>query len=541
MDARLLVLSLGADLRQGWRKIVGLGPTRVAGTLLAIAALAAGEVWIVSRVTHHLLDLPPVLAGAGRWLLERGLGVVAQLALVVATASAVTLALPQLEALESEPWWGACPTPPAHRALQAWWRVLAGEAWVLVLTLPPALTLAVLLRRDIAAATRIACGITGLLGLAAAAGIVAALLLAALVPRRILVPLAWTTTTAAVVGTVLWLRALRPERFVTATDPLALLGSLSPSVAFTAGPVPARWAVGAATGAREWPIAVAVAMMMVVLVAAWNRLAPRAGSRLAIGAPAHAAPARLWRVIDRLAGGGPVGVLISSRLRLLARDAAQAAQTLYLIGLGVVYVENLRALPTSDPLARELAGLVNLSLAGLLAAAMALRFAYPAQILEGRAVWWWTTAPVSRRQALLAAFAVATLAPLALAGGLFAASQLVVGPTRTASSGWWLVPWYALWMSALGVAMGPRPQEGDGTEWLEAALGAGGMGFLAVAAGGVIWTVVCAGRSVIADTVRDLGGTWQPGLLTGRPEIVALLLSAIAAAALWRRSVSSGG
>jgi len=170
---------------------------------------------------------------------------------------------------------------------------------------------------------------------------------------------------------------------------------------------------------------------------------------------------------------------------------------------------------------------------------MALRFAYPAQILEGRAVWWWTTAPVSRRQALLAAFVVATLAPLALAGALFAASQLVVGPTRTASPGWWLVPWYALWMSALGVAMGPRPQEGDATEWLEAALGAGGMGFLAIAAGGVLWTVICAGRSVIADTVRDLGGSWQPGVLTERPEIAAGLLSAIAAIALWKRSLST--
>jgi Putative ATP-binding cassette len=539
MDARLLLLSLTTDLRQGRRRLLGLGPTRIVGTVVAVVLLAVAEVWIVARVTHHLLALPPALAMAGRWLLARGLVVVAQLALVVATASAVTLALPQLEVLESDPWWGACPTPPSNRALQAWWRVLAGEAWVAVLVLPPALTLAHSLRHDTAAALQIVCGILALLGLASAAGIVLALLLAALVPRRILVPLAWTTTTAAVVGTVLWLRALRPERFVTTADPLALLGSLAVPAAAGAGPYPAQWAVGAATGARGWPMAVATAAMIMVMIGAWRWLAPVAGARLATGSAAHAAPSRLWRPIDRILERSPVGVLVASRLRLLARDAAQAAQTLYLIALGVVYVENLRALPTSEPLARELAGLINLLLAGLLAAAMALRFAYPAQILEGRAVWWWRTAPVSRRQALLAAVLVATLAPLALAGGLFAASQLVVGPTRSAASGWWLVPWYALWMSSLGVAMGPRPDQGDGAEWLDAALGAGGMGFLAIAAGGVLWTVVCTGRTVIADVIRDLGGSWRPGVLAGRPEVVAGLLSALAAVAIWRRSLST--
>lgn len=527
MSAPPAVAVLTADLLQVRRRAFGLGPGRLLGTLLAGALLIAAEVWIADRVVVRLGMLPSALAPAGRWILLRGALLVGQLAFVVGAASAVSLALPQLEALEGDPWLASCPTGPASRAAQAVWRVLGGLGWVVVLALPPLLRLAAALAPGPTVMAATAGGMVLLMIAASAAGVVAAVLLAAVVPRRVLVPLAWTGTTAAVVGAVLWLRRLRPEQFVTATDPLALLAALRMPAAMKAGPLPARWALAPLDGGGLLVMTAATAASAVLVVAAWRLLAQRAAARLLSGAPTHARPMRLWAAADRLLVHGAVGTLVASRLRLLGRDSVQAAQTLYLIGLGVVYVQNLRALPLDDPLARELAGLINLAMAGLLAAALALRFAYPSQLLEGAAVWWWRTAPVRRRDAYGAGVAVALLPSLVLAGGLFAAAQLVIGPTRTAAAGWWLVPWFALWLSSVGVAMGPGADRAAEEPWLEAALGGGGLAFLAIAVAAVGWTVAAAGRAAIAEVVGELGGVWDPGFLAGRPAVPVLLLTVI--------------
>jgi hypothetical protein len=228
--------------------------------------------------------------------------------------------------------------------------------------------------------------------------------------------------------------------------------------------------------------------------------------------------------------------MLGQRTRLLGRDVTQGAQLLYLVGLGLVYVENLRALPLDDPLARELAGLLNLAMAGLLAAALALRFAYPARRLEGGAHWWWSTAPVPAGVADLSVTLVSAAPPLLMSWGLFAASVLVVGPSHATQIGWWLVPWQALWLTVLGVAVGPGLPSAPADSWIDAALGSGGMLFLAVAVGGVAWTGAVAGHQVIARVLEELGVAWRPGLLLGEPVVPTLLLSLLAAGAFTFRT-----
>ena len=404
----ILPAFLGADLRQAWRRALALGPGRLATTAGAGLALVAGEVWVVHRLGVRLHSLPEAVIPLADLVLVRAAALVCQLCLMVTAASAVTLTLPILEEAEVDPWWGACPMPAALRALQTWWRVLAGLAWVVVIALPLLLTVAHHVRPGLFTLVSLTAGVALLVAAAAAGGVAAALILAALVPRRVLLPLSWSAATAAVVGAVLWLRHLHPERLITEADPLALLSSLATLGGQRPGG-PAGWAVGSLVGEPGVGLlTLATAASLILLAALWSRLAPAAAFQLASGTPAHRRPSPLWRPLDRLLPRTAVGALVRSRLRLLVRDTTQAAQTLYLLGLSVVYVENLRSLPLDEPLAKELAGLINLGMAGLLSAALALRFAYPALLLEGQARWWWSSGPVSRWHATLSAVASAS-------------------------------------------------------------------------------------------------------------------------------------
>jgi hypothetical protein len=532
MPLRHLAVLVRSDAVQAWRRGLAQGPVRLTGTAVGGVALIAAEVWIAHHLASRLLGLPVV--EVARTVLAHGVGMATELAMIVATASAATLALPVLERIETDPWWAATPVSRPLRALQTWWRVGAGLGWILVLAGPLVITLE--LHLDPGPTAAVAAGLRLLLltATAAALGSVLALVLASCIPRRVLLPLSWTLTTAAVVGSVLWLRGMHPERIITTTDPEELLTSL---VALAANPpriTPMAWMVPGADGSML-PMIIATAAAVTALVALWFVLSPLAAARLATGTGAHIRPARPWQWLDRLLVRGPTTAILASRLRLLLRDLTQASQTLYLLGLGAVYVENLRSLPLEDPLARELAGLINLAMAGLLTAALSLRFAYPAHLLEDETHWWWSTGPIVWWRRHLAVATVALLPPVLLSGSLFTASLLVTGPGHATAVGWWLVPWQAVWLTLLGVTLGPRAAESRHSSWVDVALGGGGLLFLALAVAGIGWTIVGAGRWVIAEVLYELGGDWQPGLLLGHPIVPAAILSMLPLAALaWR-------
>jgi len=530
MVARTLTTVAAADFLQMARRVRDQGAVRWIGTIVAVSALITGEIWILDLVTRRLLDLPPPAHLLGKRLLTDGLMMVNRLAMVVATASAVTFAIEPIAHAETDPWWAGMPLRPWVRATRATWKVFAALAWVALLALPVILALDLRLGVGQPVVFMHGIGFTLELGMAAVIGVLIAAALSALVPRRVLVPLAWTGSTAAVVGAVVWLRRLQPEKLITADDPIQLLAMLRE----LEGP--------RTTGTLLWPpalpdtllqltvLATTVVLTLAAVCLLWRWLGPRAAIRLAYDGPSTTRPNFVWRLLDPSLSGGPARALIASRLRLLARDTTQSAQTLYLLGLGVVYVENLRALPLGDPLATELAGMLNLGMAGLLAAALSLRFAYPALLLEGAGHWWWTWGPVSPIRGLAAVATVSALPSLLLSGGLFTAAALVTGPTYAGTVAWWLIPWQVAWLTVLGVGLGPDPRGLDHRSWIDAALGGGGLGYLALATTGVLWTLVAAGRSVIATVLNDLGADWDPGFLLGSPLVPTIVCTIVAIA-----------
>ena len=96
-----------------------------------------------------------------------------------------------------------------------------------------------------------------------------------------------------------------------------------------------------------------------------------------------------------------------------------------------------------------------------------------------------------------------------------------------------------VWDAILGVALGPRARDPRHGSWVDAALGGGGILFLAVAVAGIGWTVLAAGRWVISEVLRDLDIPWRPGLLTGHPGVAVGVLTLLTAiAVLWSARVS---
>ncbi len=94
--------------------------------------------------------------------------------------------------------------------------------------------------------------------------------------------------------------------------------------------------------------------------------------------------------------------LMVKDIKAFLRDSTQWSQLFLLIALIVVYLYNFKVLPLDrSPLPtatlKTVVAFANLALAGFVLSAVAVRFAFPAVSLEGKAFWILQTAPISLR------------------------------------------------------------------------------------------------------------------------------------------------
>ncbi len=96
-------------------------------------------------------------------------------------------------------------------------------------------------------------------------------------------------------------------------------------------------------------------------------------------------------------------------IKTFLRDTTQWSQLFLLLALVVVYLYNFKVLPLdrspipTDTL-RTVVSFANLALAGFVLSAVAVRFAFPAVSLEGKAFWILQTSPISLRSLLWSKF-----------------------------------------------------------------------------------------------------------------------------------------
>ena len=96
-------------------------------------------------------------------------------------------------------------------------------------------------------------------------------------------------------------------------------------------------------------------------------------------------------------------------IRTFLRDTTQWSQLFLLFALIIVYLYNFKVLPLDrSPMPagtiRTIVSFANLGLAGFVLSAIAIRFAFPAVSLEGKAFWILQTAPISLRSLLWSKF-----------------------------------------------------------------------------------------------------------------------------------------
>jgi ABC-2 type transport system permease protein len=224
---------------------------------------------------------------------------------------------------------------------------------------------------------------------------------------------------------VLLLRFVRPERLLRVeslpdvTDFFATLQSpITPLL-------PSFWAgetlFAGLQGGRDWVHAAALwttAIAATVVLRAANERWFFAGFSKA----QEARKARFTRltILDRLTGFVPITPvrrhLLVKDVKVFLRDVSQWSQLLLLVALVLVYLYNFRVLdldrlPYMSGVIKNAYAYVNLAMAGLVLATVAVRFVFPAVSAEGAAFWIIRTAPIPLRDFLWSKF-WAGLAPI---------------------------------------------------------------------------------------------------------------------------------
>ena len=110
------------------------------------------------------------------------------------------------------------------------------------------------------------------------------------------------------------------------------------------------------------------------------------------------------KLLDRLVRALPLSVvrkeLLVKDLKIFLRDVSQWSQLLLLLALMLVYLYNFRVLdleriPYMSGFVKNVYAFVNLGMAGLVMATVAVRFVFPAVSGEGAAFWIIRTSPIS--------------------------------------------------------------------------------------------------------------------------------------------------
>lgn len=239
------------------------------------------------------------------------------------------------------------------------------------------------------------------------------------------------------------LRALRPEQILN----LNVAGQEEFEAALAAftrleiGWLPPAWATNASWHALDNSIHASLIVLITIAIA----------SLATVGALAHLAFTRGWirsldttpiarrtaprptpaweRALHRSFGN--TGAILTNDTRHFYRDVQQWSQGIVLIALGAVYFLSLSSIPVPTQQFRDVLGMMNIAFVQFLIAGIALRIAYPAVSLEGRAYWLTRTLPIHASEVITAKFIHALPLMLTLGATLGIAAQALLDMSPT--------------------------------------------------------------------------------------------------------------
>lgn len=240
---------------------------------------------------------------------------------------------------------------------------------------------------------------------------------------------------------VLLLRYIQPEQLLhveSLPDVMAFFSTLQSPITPL---LPSFWAAetlfAAMQGGRDWLHA--AALWTTALAATVTLRA--AADRWYFSGFSKAQEARKVRfarhhIVERIAALLPVSVrrreLMIKDAKVFLRDVTQWSQLLLLCALVLIYLYNFRVLdldriPSMGRLVKNVYAFLNLGLAGLVMATVAVRFVFPAVSSEGAAFWVVRTAPVPLAEFLWSKFWSGLVPVMLLTGGLTVAGNELLG------------------------------------------------------------------------------------------------------------------
>jgi len=450
------------------------------------------------------------------------------------TASAVLAAVATTLASRDLPLVLASPTPAGklywHRLLRA---ALAAGAPIVLVLLPAASALGTVwggaATVTVVAAASAACLVVATTALAMAA----LLVLVRVFPAGRVTQLAASLSALAIAVVIGALRAVRPERLFNPASGSELVEAIRSLELPSLELYPSTWMAAlwlAAAMGRPWAtealrLALACAVALATAAAAFVAL-HRSGWMRAREAPPPALPglgaahrAGSW-LADRLPP--PMAAVARLELASLTRDAGQWTQLALLVGLVVLYLYNLELIPGDQRLLGPLLSLLNVGVAGLVLAAVAVRLGLPSVSRDGPSRWLPEVSPLGPWRRLVAKTAVVGAALVLLGGGLTAAAAAVLeGPPEIELQAVAAVVLMGPTLAAMAVGVGARFPRYDLPDSVQVAVSAGGLLCFAAMLAYVAGSTVLTARPILVWYLRATGA--DPGLVLVTPWAAALL------------------
>jgi ABC-2 type transport system permease protein len=224
-------------------------------------------------------------------------------------------------------------------------------------------------------------------------------------------------------------------------------------------------------------------------------------------------------------------------VKTFLRDTTQWSQVFLLVALIVVYLYNFKVLPLDrSPMPagaiRTIVSFANLALAGFVLSAIAIRFAFPAVSLEGRAFWILQTAPMSLRALLWSKFWL-NFVPLLFLGELlvFLSNLLLHVPAWMMTLSLITMGLMTFGIAAIGVGLGALYPNFNFDNAAEIPTSFGGAVCMIFSVGFIAVAVMVEAWPIYALTMRTLyrGTATAPELSLIAPSLLIVLALTIVA------------
>jgi len=246
-------------------------------------------------------------------------------------------------------------------------------------------------------------------------------------------------------GMIMFFRFLQPEKFLGKNVPTEQIQAFVESLKIPSyGFLPSTWvARGLQSGTKgelgamaEWVIvawiaAVALLAFNVFVVSrvyyrGWSiAYSGRSGVQGRRANPLYALIEKaLWFIRP------PLRTIALKEMRVFFRDPSQWTQLFMLGALVITYVFNIRSLPLDSPFLKDFISVMNIGLAGVVLAAVSVRFAFAAVSTEARSFWLVKSSPLDFTKYLWLKFFLYLFPLLALSETLVVLSNIMLGTDR---------------------------------------------------------------------------------------------------------------